>query len=258
MILRAMPAVASGTGRATLAVQVEGDGPDKRGYPGPPGWGLGMRLTTSPCKKVIVKKPYKKSRNVINTQLRHRTRIMDLTFGTWNVQTMLQPRKMMEIADVLKLGIDLVALQEIRWQGQGEINKKNFTVIYSGPENRRGQNGTGFIISRKIKERILECEPVNDRLCRIRIRGKFRNLTIISAHAPTEDKGEGEKAEFYSKLERICSRVPKYELLIIMGDFNAKVGREERRHKVSGKYSLHEHINENGLFLAQFAIRNNL
>jgi hypothetical protein len=47
------------------------------------------------------------------------------TFGTWNVQNMLQPGKMTEIADeVLKLGIDLVALQEIRWQGHREINKK--------------------------------------------------------------------------------------------------------------------------------------
>jgi exonuclease III len=140
---------------------------------------------------------------------------------------MLQPGKMMEIPDeVLKLGIDLVALQEIRWQGQGEINKKNFTVIHSGPENRTGQYGPGFIIARKIGENILEYEPVNDRLCRSRIRGKFRNLTIISAHSPTEDKGEEEKAELYSKLERICSRAPKYDLLVIMGDFNAKVGRE--------------------------------
>jgi len=50
-----------------------------------------------------------------------------------------------------KLGIDLVALKEIRWQCHGEIKKKNFTIIYSGPENRKGQYGTGFIISRKIK-----------------------------------------------------------------------------------------------------------
>jgi hypothetical protein len=42
-----------------------------------------------------------------------------------------------------------------------------------------------------------------------------------------------------------------------MGDFNAKVGREESRHKVSGKYSLHEHSNENESFLVQFAVRNN-
>jgi hypothetical protein len=51
MILRAMPAGALATGRVTLAGQVEGDGPDERGYPGPRGWGLGVRLTTSPRKK---------------------------------------------------------------------------------------------------------------------------------------------------------------------------------------------------------------
>jgi hypothetical protein len=33
------------------ARQVKGDGPDKKGYPGPPGWGLGVRLTTPPRKK---------------------------------------------------------------------------------------------------------------------------------------------------------------------------------------------------------------
>jgi hypothetical protein len=51
MILRVMPAVALATGRVTIAGQVEGDVPDERGYPGPPGWGLGVRLTTSPRKK---------------------------------------------------------------------------------------------------------------------------------------------------------------------------------------------------------------
>jgi hypothetical protein len=52
MILRAMPAVELATGRATLAGQVESDGPDKKGYPGPPGWGLSDWLATSPHKKI--------------------------------------------------------------------------------------------------------------------------------------------------------------------------------------------------------------
>jgi hypothetical protein len=51
MILRAMLVVAYATDRASHARQVKGDDPDKKGYPGPPGWGFGMRLTTSPCKK---------------------------------------------------------------------------------------------------------------------------------------------------------------------------------------------------------------
>ena len=34
------------TGRASHARQVKGDDPDEKGYPGPPGWGLGVGLTT--------------------------------------------------------------------------------------------------------------------------------------------------------------------------------------------------------------------
>jgi len=50
-----MLVVAYATGRASHARQVKGDDPDKKGYPGPPGWGLGMRLTTSPCKKILLR-----------------------------------------------------------------------------------------------------------------------------------------------------------------------------------------------------------
>jgi hypothetical protein len=56
MILRAMLAVAYATGRASHARQVKGDDPDKKGYPGPPGWGFGVGLTTPHSKKLIVTK----------------------------------------------------------------------------------------------------------------------------------------------------------------------------------------------------------
>jgi len=68
-----MPAVTLATGRATLAGQVEGSDPDERGYPGPPGWGLRVRLKTSPLKKLIVTKPFNKPWNVMNTRRGQRT-----------------------------------------------------------------------------------------------------------------------------------------------------------------------------------------
>jgi hypothetical protein len=49
-------AVAYATGRASHARQVKSDDRDKKGYPGPPGWGFGVGLTTPHSKKLIVTK----------------------------------------------------------------------------------------------------------------------------------------------------------------------------------------------------------
>jgi len=63
MIPRAMLVVVYATGRASHARQVKGDDPDKKGYPGPPGSGLVVRLRTSRHKKKnIVTKPQEEAK----------------------------------------------------------------------------------------------------------------------------------------------------------------------------------------------------
>jgi hypothetical protein len=62
MIPRAMLAVACATGRASHARQFKGDDPDKKGYPGPSGWGFGVELTTPHSKKLIVTKVEQKKK----------------------------------------------------------------------------------------------------------------------------------------------------------------------------------------------------
>jgi len=58
-------------------------------------------------------------------------------------------------------------------------------------------------------------------------------------------------------LEETCNNVQKYDI-IIMGDFNAKIGKEKHLMKVAGKYTIHNETSENGNLLAQFATRNRL
>jgi hypothetical protein len=57
-----MLAVAYATGRVSHARQVKGDDPDKKGYPGPPGWEFCVGLRTPHSKNLIVTKVEKRKK----------------------------------------------------------------------------------------------------------------------------------------------------------------------------------------------------
>lgn len=65
--------------------------------------------------------------------------------------------------------------------------------MYSGYEENRRLHGVSFIINKKTRKALLAFEPVNARLAKMRLKGKFNNITIISAYAPTEDNPGGKR-----------------------------------------------------------------
>jgi hypothetical protein len=58
-------------------------------------------------------------------------------------------------------------------------------------------------------------------------------------HAPTEDKDDVIKDSFCKGLEGVFDQFPRYHMKILMGDFNAKVGREDIFKPIIGNESLH-------------------
>ena len=49
----------------------------------------------------------------------------------------------------------------------------------------------------------------------------------------------------YNLLIQAVQKVPKYDIVIVIGDFNAKMGKEAFIRSVAGKFSLHEETSEN-------------
>jgi hypothetical protein len=50
-------------------------------------------------------------------------------------------------------------------------------------------------------------------------------------------------------------KILKYDVVIMMGHFNAKLGKEGYQKKVAGEYTIYDISNENGNLLWQFATR---
>jgi hypothetical protein len=48
--------------------------------------------------------------------------------------------------------------------------------------------GCGCAVHSKIKHSVTDFKPINHRLCTLRVRGRFNNLSLICAHAPTEEE----------------------------------------------------------------------
>jgi len=131
-----------------------------------------------------------------------------------------------------------------------------FTLHYFG-NDRQGKWGVGFIVSKKATRSVLGFSPISERICTLRIKGKFHNIIFVNVYTPTEDTEDEIIDEFYETLQSVCDEIPKHDAIITLGDFNAKLVKEQLYKDVIGRHSLHEVTNNNGLRLVQYATINN-
>ena len=83
-----------------------------------------------------------------------------------------------------------------------------------------------FLFTRTSCDTVMGCRPVSSRLITIRLRAVPFNITIVQAHAPTSDYDDNKIEEFYDQLQNVIDQTPKKDILVVQGDWNAKVGRD--------------------------------
>ena len=80
--------------------------------------------------------------------------------------------------------------------------------------------------------------------------GKPFSITVIQVYAPTSNAEEAEVEQFYEDLQDLLELTPKKDVLSIIGDWNAKVGKSGNTW-VTGKFGLGVQ-NEAGQRLIEF------
>jgi exonuclease III len=183
---------------------------------------------------------------------------MDMRFGTWNVRSLYRIGSLTTVARALgKYKLDLVGVQEVRWEKGSTERAGDYTFFY-GQGNGDHQLGTGFFVHKRTVSAARRVEFISDRMSYIILRGRWCNIIVLNVHAPCEDKGDDEKDSFYEELGHVFDQFTRYNTKILLGDFNAKVGRENIFKPTIRNESLHEISNDNGVRVVNFATSKNL
>ena len=105
-------------------------------------------------------------------------------------------------------------------------------------------------------------EAISSRIVTVRIRCRPIPITIIAVYAPVNpsngSKAENEACdEFYQALQSSIDKTDKGDIILLMGDFNARVGPEQASspHSAIGKHAIDKQ-NQNGRRLVDFCLLN--
>ena len=173
---------------------------------------------------------------VLQGSTRHPDRQL-LIASSWNVRTLVESKRTpirptaIVSRELERYGIDIAALSETRILGDSVIKEVSggYTFFLKGrPDGDKHYHGVGFAIRTSLVKHLEGKFPVgiNERLMTMCLPLKGNTLHIISAYAPTLPQSEESKDSFYATLNDAINTVPSSHKLLLLGDFNARVGTD--------------------------------
>jgi hypothetical protein len=99
-------------------------------------------------------------------------------------------------------------------------------------------------------------KAVNDRIMYMRVKARPVNVTCLQVCAPTTSMETMDIEEFYRNLQSVLNKIPRKDVLILMGNWNSKIGKGEET-EMAEKYGLGNR-NEAGERLLEFCTENAL
>jgi hypothetical protein len=93
-------------------------------------------------------------------------------------------------------------------------------------ETKNNHLGTGFFVHHRIMSAVKRIEFVSNRMLYIVLKGRLCNI-VSNVHAPSKEKSDDSKDNFYEEIEQVFYHFPKYHTQILLVDFNVKLGRDD-------------------------------
>ena len=182
------------------------------------------------------------------------------TLGTLNVQTLNKEGKIPElIACAESTKHEIICLQEHRFIHEDLVSKEQTygkwkLITCSAWKNSANAStgGIGMLLSSSAYNALGSVEKISPRIMVATFNGNPQT-TVICCYSPTNVSDVTEVEKFYTDLSSVTRQLPKHNILIIGGDFNAHLGQHD-----GFKHAYHPTTNRNGVMLKDFLSENKL
>ena len=155
-------------------------------------------------------------------------------------------------------GVEILGVQEHR-RVHNEITIKycrveSYTFVTSSAWRNEAQaatGGVGLLLSPRARKTLQRTLRFSERI----LIAEFSSspvTTIMAVYSPTNVASVEEAEKFYRDLATAVRSVPAHNFLVILGDFNARLGRSD------APYTFHEDTNRNGAYLAALLLEQEL
>ena len=151
--------------------------------------------------------------------------------GTWNVRS-VKNKETELIREMERYNLDVLGVSKTKARGNGMTAIDGAIYVYAGVAEGRAKSGVGIVIAERWADCVKSWRYVNERCVTLRMKIAGVWLTLVQVHAPTDDRDNDIKDDFFSVLQEVLDKAPRGDKVVIMGDLNARFGNNVTRWKV--------------------------
>ena len=112
----------------------------------------------------------------------------------------------------------------LRWK-KGTRQEQGLKFLSIEKEKENHQLGTQYFLYHRISA-VKRVEFVRDRMSHTVLRGRWCNIIVLNVHAASEEICDDSKDGSYEELEQVFDHFRKYNMNILLWDFNATLRRK--------------------------------
>jgi endonuclease/exonuclease/phosphatase family metal-dependent hydrolase len=183
----------------------------------------------------------------------------EILISTYNVRSLMSEDRLLELEEELsKVKWHVVGLSEVRRKGESLQQLTSRNMLYTRGTDKGGSSGVGFLVHKDLAGMVTDYKSTTDRVAMIviKLNSKY-SVKIIQAYMPTTGHDDKELEAVYEEINELMDGC-RTHYTMVMGDFNAKIGLQQRNEQgVMGKHGIGQR-NERGDRLIEFAASRNL